>query len=258
LILVLNMLHSVVIFLAHVIFVLPGLAQVVEPLAERCGPSSAKIVCINHYSSVMPDDFFRKPINNSFEPSQDAPYEATSIFNDPSWKLTADADFLVFDRNRGLELLGAAPRNQFRFAVAEVFHDAPVYSPPTNEFYFSQLQPGFLPQREINLTDSPPTLSFKIASPPIYSGSGAWFHNGLIYYCVGGGNHSIHEQSGTVSRPGIYTLNTTSGVSNVLLNNYFGYYFDSCDDVTVDSKGDVWFTDNGLPLFILFCPNKVT
>ncbi len=242
----LNMLHSIVIFLVHAVCIFPGQAQVVEPLAERCGPPSANIVCINHYSSVMPDDFFRKPINNSFEPSQDAPYEVTILSNDSSWKLAADADFLVFDRERGLKLLGPAPRNQFRFKTAEVFHDAPVYSSPTNEFYFSQLQPGFLQQRVINLNDSPPSLSSMTADPPIYSANGAWFNNGLIYYCVGGGNHSIHEQSGTVSHPGIYTLNTTSGKSNVLLNNYFGYYFNSCDDITVDSKGDVWFTDNGM------------
>lgn len=195
---ILKMLYSVIILLVHVAFVLPGVAQVVEPLAERCGPSSANIVYINHYSSVMPDDFFRKPINNSFDPSQDGPYEATSMINEPSWNLAADADFLVFDRKRGLELLGPAPKNQFRFTIAEVFQDAPVYSPPSNEFYFSQLQPGFVQQRVINLTDSPPSLSYKTADPPIYSGNGAWFNKGLIYYCVGGGNHSFknnREQS---------------------------------------------------------------
>ena len=232
-------LHIICLFIPY------GLAQVVRPLAERCGPSSANIVCINHYSSVMPDNFYRKPINNSFDPTQDPPYEATTISDDPSWDLTAGADFLVFDRARGLELLGPAPKNEFRFTIAEVFHDAPVFNPPTNELYFSQLAPGFLPQLVVNLTASPPSLSEKTADPPLYSGSGAWYNGGLIYYCVGGGNRSI-LQSGTVSRPGIYTLNATTGKSNVLLNNYFGYYFNSCDDITVDAKGDVWFTDNGM------------
>ena len=235
-----NMLSLLVICL----FIPCRLTQVVRPLAEKCGPSSANIVCINHYSSVMPDDFYRKPINNSFDPTQDPPYEATTLSGDPSWGLTADADFLVFDRARGLELLGPAPKNEFRFTVAEVFHDAPVFNPPTNELYFSQLAPGFLPQLAVNLSASPPSLSNKIADPPLYSGNGAWYHGGLIYYCVGGGNRSVLEQSGTVSRPGIYTFNATTGKSNVLLNNYFGYYFNSCDDITVDAKGDVWFTDN--------------
>ncbi|MCJ1477601.1 hypothetical protein MMC13_006274 [Lambiella insularis] len=192
----------------------------------------------------MPDDFYRKPINNSFQPTQDPPYEATTLSGDLSWGLTADADFLVFDRARGLELLGPAPKNEFRFTIAEVFHDAPVFNPPTNELYFSQLAPGFLPQLAVNLSASPLSLSNKVADPPLYSGNGAWYHGGLIYYCVGGGNRSVLEQSGTVSRPGIYTLNATTGKSNVLLNNYFGYYFNSCDDITVDAKGDVWFTDN--------------
>lgn len=236
---------AVVSLLTSYLFVPYGLTQVIRPLAERCGPSSANIVCINHYSSVMPDDFYRKPINNSFEPTQDPAYEATTLSGDPSWDLAAGADFLVFDRARGLELLGSAPKNEFRFTVAEVFHDAPVFSPLTNELYFSQLAQGFLPQLVVNLSASPPSLSNKIADPPLYSGNGAWYYGGLIYYCVGGGNRSVHGQSGTVSRPGIYTLDTTTGKANVLLNNYFGYYFNSCDDITVDAKGDVWFTDNG-------------
>ena len=227
------------------LFMLPTLAQIVKPLVERCGPPGANIVCINHYSAVMPGDFFRRPINNSFEPSQDIAYENTAVSNDPSWQLAANADFLVFDRERGLELLGPSPKNEYRFTVENVFHDAPVYSPPTNELYFSQLAVGYLPQLVINLSNSPPTLSAKTASPPLYSASGGWFYNGLIYYCVGGGNKSVDTASGYVSRPGVYTLNTTSGKSEVLLNNYFGYYFNSCDDITVDVKGDVWFTDNG-------------
>ena len=31
--------------------------------------------------------------------------------------------------------------------------------------------------------------------------------------------------------------------SETLLNNYFGYYLNTVDDLVVDAKGDVWFTD---------------
>ena len=29
----------------------------------------------------------------------------------------------------------------------------------------------------------------------------------------------------------------------MLLNNYFGYYFNTMDGLVVDVKGDVWFAD---------------
>ena len=192
----------------------------------------------------MPGNFYRKPINNSVHSTDDLPYEATKIEDDPSFALAASADFLVFDEKRGLELLGSTPKNDFIFAIAKVFHDAPVYVPITNELYFSQFETGFQPQLVVNLNQHPPALSEKLANPPLYSAMGGTYHEGLIYYCVGGGNASVDAGSGYVSRPGIYTLNATTGESNVLLNNYFGYYFNTCDDITVDSKGDVWFTDN--------------
>lgn len=31
--------------------------------------------------------------------------------------------------------------------------------------------------------------------------------------------------------------------TTVLLNNYYGYYFNTVDDLFVDSTGAVWFTD---------------
>jgi len=246
--------EAVFTLLIHLLLIFPAQTQIVSPLAERCGPEGANVVCINHYASVMPENFLRKPINNSFDPTQDLPFESTAIQGDESWQLAATADFLIFDRERGLELLGPSPKNTYRFTIAAVFHDAPVYVPETNELYFSQLEPGFLPQQVINLNDSPPTLSAKTAEPPIYSANGGWYHDGLIYYCQGGGNSSIDAPAGYVSRPGIYTLNATSGKSNVLLNNYFGYYFNTCDDLVVDSKGDVWFTDNGKTFAFYFPP----
>lgn len=57
---------------------------------------------------------------------------------------------------------------------------------------------------------------------------------------AGGGNNSI---GGTEQRPGIRVLDPTSNKTTILLNNYFGFYFNGLDNLFVDSHGDIWFTD---------------
>lgn len=108
--------------------------------------------------------------------------------------------------------------------------------------YLSQLRgetspPGFLPQLVINLNVEPPYLGELISDPPIYAPNGGTLHNGLIYWGVSGGNKSI---GGIESRPGIATLDPLTNKTVILLNNYFGYYFNTVDDLFVDEKGDVW------------------
>lgn len=60
--------------------------------------------------------------------------------------------------------------------------------------------------------------------------------------CLGasGGNDSI---GGTEQRAGIRTLDPNTNKTVTLLNNYYGYYFNTVDDLFVDARGDVWFTD---------------
>jgi len=41
----------------------------------------------------------------------------------------------------------------------------------------------------------------------------------------------------------VRTLDPTTNETVTLLNNYFGYYFNTVDDLVVDKYGDVWFTD---------------
>ena len=85
----------------------------ISPLAQTCGPSS-DIVCMNKYASVMPYHFYRQAsINGSYEDT----YPSTIVGNDSSWGLVGKADFLVFDQERGLPLLGQTPSYEYMFYV---------------------------------------------------------------------------------------------------------------------------------------------
>ncbi len=208
------------------------------PLAQPCDISLASVVCINNYASVMPYHFFRAAANSA----PDSGFGQTSVPNDTSFALVASADFLVFDRRRGLDLLGSKPRYEFVFEVSEAVHEAPVFVPAQNKLYLSQLAPpvGYLPQLVVDLNQNPPTLSEFLSDPPVYAPNGGTFHNGLIYWGASGGINSI---GGTEQRVSIRTLDPVSNKTTTLLNNYFGYYFNNIDDLFVHSNGDVWFTD---------------
>lgn len=228
-------------YLSCVIFSLIGSlnAQVVSPLAtSACPPwDSPKVVCINHYASVMPAHFFR---NVSEAPPSEDTYASTKVPTDPSFATVANASFLVFDRERGLEILGDEPILQGVFEVDPVPHEGPVFVPGLNKLYVTQIQPGFLPQLVIDLNKSPPTLSRQTADPPLYDATGSFYRGGLVYYSAIG-NADIRGQE---LRPGIYTFDPKTGKSTAILNNYFGYYFNGCDDIALDAQGGIWFTDN--------------
>ncbi|KAF8864448.1 calcium-dependent phosphotriesterase [Acephala macrosclerotiorum] len=214
---------------------------VISPLVQTCGPTS-NIACINHYASVMPYHFYREASDNA---SYEDTFPSTTVGNDSSFSLLKGADFLVFDHDRGLEMLGSSPSYEYMFAVNDAVHEAPVYSPVTNKLYLSQLRgktspPGFLPQLVVNLNVEPPYLGELLSDPPIYAPNGGTLHNGLIYWGVSGGSNSV---GGIEERPGIATLDPTTNKTVTLLNNYFGHYFNTVDDLFVDDKGDVWFTD---------------
>ncbi|KAK3673792.1 hypothetical protein LTR78_006346 [Recurvomyces mirabilis] len=210
---------------------------VTAPLARICGPNTAKVVCIDRYASVMPYHFFRTPS----EGSTDISFAQTSVPNDTSFGLVSTADFLVFDQ-RAYDVLGANPTYDLVFNVSDAVHEAPVYVPSLNKLFVSQLAPptGYLPQLVIDLNQDPPTLSEFISDPPVYAPNGGTFHNGLIYWGASGGNNSI---GGTEQRSGIRTLDPHTNKTTTLLNNYFGFYFNTVDDLFVDATGAVWFTD---------------
>jgi hypothetical protein len=73
----------------------------------------------------------------------------------------------MYNKKRGLPLLGANARNEYAFGTPEDFHDVPIQVSETNKLYFPQLSPNLLSQIVINLTAFPPTLSYKTAKPPL-------------------------------------------------------------------------------------------
>jgi len=148
-------------------------------VAQTCGPSSANVVCLEKYASVLPYHFFR---NRTVD--EPLTFGSTSVPNDTSFGLVDEADFLVFDQARAFELLGESPTYEFIFEVSPAVHEAPVYVPSLNKLFMSQLAPpaGYLPQLVVDLNQDPPTLSEYLSDPPVYAPNGGTFHNGLIYW----------------------------------------------------------------------------
>jgi len=186
----------------------------------------------------MPYHFFRESVNGS----TDIPFGQTSVPNDTTFGLVSGADFLVFDQQRGLEILGPNPTNDYIFNVSLAVHEAPVYVPCVNKLFLSQLAPpvGYLPQLVVDLNQNPPTLNEFLSDPPVYAPNGGTFHQGLVYWGASGGNNSI---GGIEQRAGIVTLDPATNKTNTILNNYFGFYFNTVDDLFVDKTGAIWFTD---------------
>lgn len=154
----------------------PGVSA---PVAQTCGPSSANVVCLDKYASVLPYHFFR---NRTVD--EPLTFGSTSVPNDTSFGLVDEADFLIFDEARAFELLGDLPTYDFMFEVSEAVHEAPVYVPSLNKLFMSQLAPppGYLPQLVVDLNQDPPTLSEYLSDPPVYAPNGGTFFNGLIYW----------------------------------------------------------------------------
>ena len=208
------------------------------PLAVACpGYPFPHVICIHRYGSVIAGAFSRYVL----DPYADR-YPAAVLPDDPYFHYVRHARFLAFDAARSRAIFGPAPTLDFMFQISNHTHEAPVYVPETNELYFSRLQHRYLPQLVVNLSATPPTLSERLADPPIYAAAGARYRNGNIIYATLGGDEALGGHS---FRPGLYALNVTSGKSRVLLDNYYGYYFNSVDDLDIDAHGNIWFTDNG-------------
>ena len=188
---------------------------------------------------MLPYHFNRSISNNDF----DYDYRNTSVGNASTFDLLGNANFVVFDQQRGMQYLGSSPTYQFMFAVSKAVHEAPVYAPEQNLLFISQLAPppGYLPQLVLNLNVDPPSLSEYLPDPPVYAPNGGTFRNGLIVFGASGGNESI---GGGEQRVSLRTVDPATNRSTVLLNNYFGYYFNTIDDLSVHPvTKDIFFTD---------------
>ncbi|KAL9619136.1 MAG: hypothetical protein Q9160_006225 [Pyrenula sp. 1 TL-2023] len=221
----------------------PGTLSPLATAGSDCGfDDAANVVCINKYVSlaaVMPYHFNRSASTTD----QIYTFGDTVVGNDTSFAQVKDADFIVFDQQRALEYLGTNPSYSFVFNVTSAVHEAPVYVPSQNLLYISQLAPppGYLPQLIVDLNANPPTLNEFLSDPPVYAPNGGSFRNNQIIWGASGGNNSI---GGTEQRVSLRTLDPATNRTSVLLNNYFGYYFNTIDDIAIHPiTKDIYFTD---------------
>lgn len=208
------------------------------PVAAPCGPSTANVTCIHRYGSVLPPSFSRDPDPN-------VGYTGTLVPDDPSWaSLVPTADFVIFDKERGLSMLGATPRIWHNYIpVLNVIHEAPIFVPELNKLFTTQDgPPGNLSNIVIDLNADPPTVEAFVTDPPVYQPTGGILHDGMIYWAVQGNNVSL--PNGLQQRPGIVRVDPRTYKAEWLLNNYYGFFYGGLNDLTVDSVGDVWFTDS--------------
>jgi len=217
-----------------------GLAQIINPLASQCSPNLPNVACVNNFAAVMPLPFSRPA---SFEGTYNlADRFNNTLVNDPSFGLVRNASFVVFNKEKGLKLLGPSPTLETIFLVANVIHEAPVYVPGLNAIIASEFDQNTLDQIIINLNNTPPTISLFKPNPPVFAVNGGRYLNGKVYWAVAGGDAIVN---GTIihQAPGIYTLNPFTRATQPILNNYFGQRFNSPNDLVLDSAGDIFFTD---------------
>ncbi|KAE8141630.1 hypothetical protein BDV38DRAFT_268411 [Aspergillus pseudotamarii] len=208
------------------------------PLVQACtGYSFPRVACMYRYASKMPLDFYRKA---SIDISSVDTYSSTEVANDDSFQQVGKATFLVWDQQRGSEILGSDPAYDIVFTISTGGHEAPVYVPDTNELWFSELGKGELHQQVISLDGDSPTISEVLTDPPLYAPSGARYRNGKIYFSAGGGNSTLE---GGPYHPGIYSVDPKTRKSTIEVNNYFGWYFNQANDMDIDQHGRIWFSD---------------
>ncbi|KAH8433834.1 uncharacterized protein LDX57_011470 [Aspergillus melleus] len=161
-----------------------------------------------------------------------------------SWDLICDVKFVIFDRERGLELLGSQPSVETVFHVSQDVHEAHVYLPDQNKLVFAELAVDQLPLLSVDLNHDPPVLSEFTTNPPVYVPNGAHYSDGLVWFGASGGNHS----SGLEFKPSLQTWDSETNETKTWLDNYFGYYFNTIDDLAVHPvTKEVWFTDPIVP-----------
>jgi gluconolactonase len=142
-----------------------------------------------------------------------------------------NVDFIAFDQtffdvigpSAKLEIIQEFPKNQNHV------HEAPVYLEEFNELLYSDTTDiGLL--HAINI-DTYEVRQIEL-TPALQNVNGATLHNGTVYVTTNGGPVR-----------GIYTVDLTTGAAETVVNNYRGRHLNSPNDVIVDSKGNMYFTD---------------
>ncbi|KAI9690273.1 MAG: hypothetical protein M1822_009234 [Bathelium mastoideum] len=194
----------------------------------------------------MPPDFSRpSSTGGNFNPKDT--FIGTDVPSDPSFDLVKSSTFIVFDDSRALDILGSSPSYEFIFNTSnDSVHEAPVYVPALNAIIYSIAAQGIYEQQIVGLNGSQPTLANYTTNPPVYAVNGGRLYNGYIYWAVEGGVPfpSPTSNQTILQKPGIYRLDPTTGQVEAILNNYFGKQFNSPNDLVIDSRGDIFFTDS--------------
>jgi sugar lactone lactonase YvrE len=207
-------------------------------VAQVCGPKSANVACVARYGSMLAPSFSRNP-----DPA--VGYTGAEVPADKSWSIVQQADFVLFDEKRGLEILGPNPKiSRGIIPVLNVIHEAPVFVPGLNKLFVTQDgPPGNMSIMSLDLNHDPPTVEFVQTDPPIYQPTGGVYNpaDGMVYLAVHGNNGSL--PNGLKQHAGLARFDPKTLKAEWLVNNYHGFNFAGPNDLTIDPVGDIWFTD---------------
>lgn len=218
------------------------------PVVEQCpyANNNSAIACVDNYAAVLPLPFERSTASNGIDPDNDT-FVDTSVPSDSSFARLKGTTFVVFDQERGLDILGPDPKLERIFDTRnDSIHEAPIYVPGLNAIIFSQPHQGVYQQKIINLNETEPTISNYTTSPPVYAVNGGKFYEGKVYWAAEASFSFPSPTNGSIvdQTPGIYELDPYTGQVRTLLNDYYGQQLSSPNDLFVDSRGDIYFTDS--------------
>ncbi|KAI0011638.1 lactonohydrolase [Xylariaceae sp. FL0662B] len=200
-------------------------------LVHACGNLKfPNVACIDRYGSVLPGIFNRGVLDV---------YSDTSV-KDSSFANLKNTKFLVFEQDRGLQILGSNPFVEDVLNLDGPAPEGPVYVPDTNELWIGGLETGDTTQVVVDLSKDPPTSKKRTLDPPIYAANGMRYRDGRVWVSAAGGNDTL---KGGPYHPGIYSFDPKTGKSRVEANDYYGWYINSADDLDIDPSGRIWFTD---------------
>ena len=218
------------------------------PVVQRCPGllTASNVACVNNYAAVLPYPFDRGSAANGGDPDNDT-FVETAVPSDPSFAALENATFVVFDQTRGLNILGPAPKLERLFDTRnDSIHEAPVYVPGLNVIIYSLPHQGVYEQQIINLNNTPPTISNYTTNPPVYAVNGGKLYQNHIYWASEASFSFPSPSNGSLVQqtPGIYRLDPYTGEVVTLVNNYYGQLLNSPNDLFIDSRGDIFFTDS--------------